>query len=207
MSGAFDLLETIRWTPGHGFFLLDRHLDRIARSARHFGYACDTARLRESLDRAVISSAEPLRLRLLVSRDGTARVERAILTPPASPARVTLARAPIDPANAFLYHKTTNRKVYEDVKPPGTDSGVDDVILWNPDRQVTESTIANIVIEIGGRKLTPPVECGLLAGTFRGQLIEDGEVEVGIVSVDQLGTAIRLWLVNSVRGWWPAALG
>src|SRR4029077_2495137 len=23
-SVAFDLLETIRWTPGHGFFLLDR---------------------------------------------------------------------------------------------------------------------------------------------------------------------------------------
>ena len=23
----FDLLETIRWTPGEGFFLLERHLD------------------------------------------------------------------------------------------------------------------------------------------------------------------------------------
>ena len=39
MGDAFDLLETMRWTPDHGFFLLDRHLRRIAESARHFGYA------------------------------------------------------------------------------------------------------------------------------------------------------------------------
>lgn len=207
MGGTVNLLETMRWTPGDGFYLLDRHLDRLARSARHFGYACDTATLREALDRAVASSAEPLRMRLLLSRDGTARVSCAVLAAPAAPARVILARSPIDPADEFLYHKTTNRKVYEDAKPAALADSVDDVILWNADRQITESTIANIVADVSGRKLTPPVECGLLPGTFRAQLLEDGAIEEGIITIDELRAASRLWLINSVRAWWPAVLG
>lgn len=206
MSGNFDLLETLRWTPERGFFLLDRHLNRLADSARHFGYALDPASLRLALDRTVLSSAGPLRLRLLLSRGGTVRVECAALEPTKPPARITFAAAPVDPADIFLYHKTTNRKVYEDAKPPQLAGAVDDVVLWNVDRQVTESTIANIVAEIDGRKLTPPVECGLLPGTFRAQLLADGAIEEGIVTIDQLRSASHVWLINSVREWWPAAL-
>ena len=206
MSGDFDLLETLSWTPGRGFFLLDRHLNRMADSARHFGHAFDAASLRLALDRAVLSSAGPLRLRLLLSRGGTARVECAPLEPTRPPARITFAAAPVDPTDMFLYHKTTNRKIYEDAKPPQLAGAADDVVLWNVDRQVTESTIANIVAEIDGRKLTPPVECGLLPGTFRAQLLADGAIEEGIITIDQLRSAPHVWLINSVREWWPAAL-
>ena len=199
---AFDLLETIRWTPGHGFFLLDRHLTRIARSARHFGYTCDAADLRAALDRAVAASADTLRVRLLLAQDGTARVECAVLDPVTDPARVLFADAPIDAGDIFLYHKTTNRRVYDAAKRPDAD----DVILWNADRQVTETTIANIVAEIGGRKLTPPVECGLLPGTFRSQLLDDGVIEEAVITIDRIREATGLWLVNSVREWRSARL-
>jgi para-aminobenzoate synthetase/4-amino-4-deoxychorismate lyase len=203
MGDAFELLETIRWTPGRGFFLLDRHLTRIAGSARHFGYTCHAADLRAALDRAVAASADPLRVRLLLAHDGTARVECAVLDPVTAPARVLFADAPIDPGDAFLYHKTTNRRVYDAAKR----QDADDVILWNADRQVTETTIANIVAEIGGRKLTPPVECGLLPGTFRAQLLDDRVIEEGVITIDQIREATGLWLVNSVREWRPARLG
>jgi branched-subunit amino acid aminotransferase/4-amino-4-deoxychorismate lyase len=79
--------------------------------------------------------------------------------------------------------------------------------LWNEKGQVTESTIANIVAEIDGRKVTPPVTCGLLPGTFRAHLLEDGVIEEGIVTIEQLRSAGQIWLINSVREWWPAALG
>src|SRR6476659_6480576 len=173
MGDAFELLETIRWTPGRGFFLLDRHLTRLAGSARHFGFPCNTADLRAALDRAVAASADALRVRLLLAHDGTARVECAVLDAAPVPTRVVFADAPIDPGDVFLYHKTTNRRVYDAAGRPDAD----DVILWNADRQVTETTIANIVAEIDGRKLTPPVECGLLPGTFRSQLLDDGVIE------------------------------
>ena len=86
------------------------------------------------------------------------------------PARLAIAASPIDPRDPFLFHKTTNREVYLHARRPDCD----DVVLWNPDRQVTESTIANIVVDIDGRKVTPPVDCGLLAGTFRAELLESG---------------------------------
>ena len=203
MGDAFELLETLRWTPGRGFFLLDRHLTRIASSARHFGYTCNAADLRAALDRAVSASAAPLRVRLLMAHDGTARVECTPLDPVTAPARVVFADAPIDPGDVFLYHKTTNRRVYDAAKRPDAD----DVILWNADRQITETTIANIVAEIGGRKLTPPVECGLLPGTFRAQLLDDRVIEEAVITIDQVREAAGLWLVNSVREWRPAQLG
>jgi para-aminobenzoate synthetase/4-amino-4-deoxychorismate lyase len=205
-SDDFDLLETLKWVPGHGFFLLDRHLNRIAESARHFAFTCDILSLRLVLDRAVSSSPTPLRLRLLLSHDGTARVEHAPLEPTHAPARVAFAAAPVDPTGVFLYHKTTNRKVYEEARLQQPGGKVDDVVLWNADGQVTESTIANIVAEIEGRRVTPPVTCGLLPGTFRAQLLEDGAIEEGMVTIDQLRSAPRFWLINSVREWWPAQL-
>jgi branched-subunit amino acid aminotransferase/4-amino-4-deoxychorismate lyase len=204
-SDDFDLLETLKWAPGHGFFLLDRHLNRIADSARHFGFTCDTVSLRLALDRAVLMSSTPLRLRLLLSKDGTPQVERVPLEPTHAPARVAFAAAPVDPAGLFLYHKTTNRKVYEEARRQQPAGNVDDVVLWNADGQVTESTIANIVAEIEGHRVTPPVTCGLLPGTFRAQLLEDRAIEERILTVDQLRSA-RFWLINSVREWWPAQL-
>jgi para-aminobenzoate synthetase/4-amino-4-deoxychorismate lyase len=199
---TFELLETMKWTPAGGFSLLDRHLNRLARSAEFFGYACDTIGIRRALDSTVTGSALPLRIRLLVARDGTARIESTALEPAVGPARVALSLSPIDPGDVFLYHKTTNRTMYERAKRPE----FDDVILWNADGQVTESTIGNVVAEIGGRKLTPPVSCGLLAGTFRQQLLDDGVIEEGLILIGQLATASCVWLINSVREWWPAVL-
>jgi para-aminobenzoate synthetase/4-amino-4-deoxychorismate lyase len=71
---------------------------------------------------------------------------------------------------------------------------------------VTESTIANIIAEIDGRKVTPPVACGLLPGTFRAQLLEDGTIAEELITIDQLRSAPRMWLINSVREWWPAQI-
>ena len=197
---SFELLETMKWTPHNGFFLLDRHLNRLARSASHFDYAYERPTIQLRLERAVAASATPLRVRLLLANDGAVRIECTPLEPTTTPARVALALAPIDPNDVFLYHKTTNRTTYEQARR----AKFDDVILWNPRGQVTESTLANVVAEIDGRKVTPPVSCGLLAGTFREQLLDEGVVQEGIITIDQLRTATQLWLLNSVREWWPA---
>jgi branched-subunit amino acid aminotransferase/4-amino-4-deoxychorismate lyase len=202
---TFDLLETMKWTPERGFFLLDRHLRRLARSARHFEYPCRTNDLRLALERAVASSAIPLRVRMLLARDGAVRVECAPIEPAPAPARLAIAQAPIDPTDVFLFHKTTNRTAYEQAKR-SVDGAFDDIILWDPDGRVTESTLGNVVVEIDGRKVTPPVSCGLLAGTFREQLLEDGAIEEGPITIDQLRAASRVWVINSVREWWPAVL-
>ncbi len=199
----FDLLETLRWTPGAGFFLLDRHIRRMRQSAEYFDYVWNETAVLRKLESAMAGQAAPQRVRLLVSRDGSARVEYAPLgANNPRPARVGVAAAPIDPANVFLFHKTTHRDMYAEAAQPDCD----DVILWNPRGEVTESTLGNVVVEMGGRKITPPVEAGLLAGTFRQELLDRGEIVEGRVTLDDLKSAARVWIVNSVREWWPAEI-
>ena len=199
----FDLLETMKWTPAGGFFLLHRHMTRMQGSAQFFDYAWSEADIRRELDRAIAGRTQAQRIRLLGSRNGTIRVESRPLDPPSvAPARLGIATAPIDPANVFLFHKTTHRVMYTAAALPDCD----DVALWNPDGDVTETTFGNVVVEMNGRKVTPPVTAGLLAGTFREELLERGEIVEGQVTLDDLKSATRVWLINSVREWWPATI-
>lgn len=193
----FDLLETLRWAPGEGFFLLERHVQRLQRSAEYFQYPCHMDRIRAALAAGVAGADRPSRVRLLVDRHGAPRVEAAPLVSTAAPLRVTLAKGPVDPADPFLFHKTTHREQIEYHRS----ASHDDVILWNPAREITESILANVVVQMGDRRVTPPVECGLLAGTMRAELLARGEIVEGRVTVDELLRAPQLWLINSVRGW------
>ncbi len=111
---------------------------------------------------------------------------------------------PVDSKDVFLYHKTTHREVYEKAK--GGMSDCDDVVLYNERGEVTETTIANIVVVKHGRKITPRVECGLLAGTFREHLLATGEIEEGVVTTEDLVRADRIYVINSVRRWVRAEL-
>src|SRR5713226_3269053 len=93
--GTFDLLETMRWTPLDGFFLLDRHLARMQRSAQHFKYPWIQPNVLAELDRAVSGKSEPQRIRLLVSWNGRVRAECSPLVAEVPPARLGIAKAPI----------------------------------------------------------------------------------------------------------------
>jgi para-aminobenzoate synthetase/4-amino-4-deoxychorismate lyase len=194
---SFELLETMRWTPDEGFFLLDRHLRRLLDSAEYFGIPCKADALRQALSDALAGAARPLRVRLLVGPDGAIAVQQSPLERSAQPARVALAADAIDRLEVFLYHKTTNRRVYEQAGRPG----VDDVLLWNEDGELTETTIANVVIELDGKRVTPPVHCGLLPGTFRAHLLEAGAIRERVVTLSDLERATRLWMINSVQEW------
>ena len=199
---TFELLETMRWTPLDGFFLLDRHLARMRRSAQHFDYRWTESSVRDELDRAVSGKREPQRVRLLASRDGGIRVECAALGDDLAPARLGIAKAPVDPANILLRHKTTYRAMYADAAQPDCD----DVVLWTPEGYATETTLGNLVVEIDGRRVTPPTSEGLLAGTFREELLARGEIVEGRVTLADVKSAPRVWIINSVREWWPAEI-
>jgi para-aminobenzoate synthetase/4-amino-4-deoxychorismate lyase len=112
---------------------------------------------------------------------------------------LALAKEPVNSQDVFLYHKTTNRSVYEKAKADFPDA--DDVLLFNERGEITESCIANVVLELNGRRVTPPVSCGLLAGSLRDRLLESGEIEERVVMLDDLRCAEAIWLINSVRKW------
>ncbi|MEI7899051.1 MAG: aminodeoxychorismate synthase component I [bacterium] len=197
----FALLETLLWTPDEGCTLLERHLARLAEAAEYFDYPADLLAVRQRLlDLGQGLAAIPHKVRLLVARDGAVTLEAEPIALPsdASPRPVALSRAPIDRNDPFLYHKTTHRRVYAEAL--ASRPGFDDVILFNADGEITESTRMNVVAEIDGKLFTPPVACGLLPGTYRAHLLETGTVTERVITLDELLKSPRVLLVNSVRG-------
>jgi para-aminobenzoate synthetase/4-amino-4-deoxychorismate lyase len=206
---VFSLLETLGWTPGQGFTLLEEHLERMRSSAIYFDFPFAPSQAISALEKAAEKgelAPQPLRVRLLLGRTGDLQVETYPFQRLENPPKVSLklARAPIDPGNLFLYHKTTHRMFYEEARKGVT--GCDDVILYNENAEITETSIANLVFELNGELVTPPVHCGLLPGTLRAHLLAEGKIREQVVLLSDLPNCTRIWLINSLRGWREAQL-
>ena len=199
----FRLLETMAWTPDGGVALRSRHVDRMAASADHFGFEFDAAAVDALLDG--VDADGPRRLRLLGAPDGGVELQVTEAPEPTTGAwDVPIDLEPVTSGHEFLFHKTTLREVYDDARARFPEAP--DVLLWNEVGELTETTIGNLVVRLDGRLVTPPVSCGLLPGTFRAQLLADGEVVEQVVRRGDLDRADGVWMVNSVRGWVPISL-
>ena len=197
----FSLFETMLWTPEEESFLRDRHIQRMLDSAYYFDFPVLKAKMDEFLGRISSSFDSPQRVRLLLDQTGSLALEASSFEPTENPKfmKARLAREPINSDNLFLFHKTTHREVYEAARRDSMDC--DDVLLFNERGELTEFTIGNLVFEMDGGLYTPPVSCGLLAGTFRAHLIETGQITERIIHIKELQDCTRLFMVNSVRKW------
>ncbi len=204
MGGELRLLETTRWEPLTGSRHLDAHLERMTASAAYFDVPLDPAEVRSALDRATKDLEAAVRVRILVDRDGWVEVETGPLGEEAGPIQLVLDDRPVDRLDPLLRHKTTMRRVYEEAAARHPEA--DDVVLWNADDEVTETTIGNLAVELAGRWVTPPVSSGLLAGTERAARLAAGGLVEQVVHRHDLTRATRLARLNSVRGWEPALL-
>jgi para-aminobenzoate synthetase/4-amino-4-deoxychorismate lyase len=201
---AFELFESLGHEPAEGFRHLDEHLERLAASARYFGFRFELEAASAALKRAVIEVTESSVVRLTLARHGALSTDVRDLLPAKEPVRVALDNEPVDPSDLWLFHKTTRRAPYDRRRERRPD--VDDVVLVNDRGEVTESTIANLAVRLDGVWVTPPIDAGLLPGTYRTVLLrEDGLIERP-VTVDELRGAGELALMSSVRGWRPAVL-
>lgn len=200
----FSLLETLRWSPGEGFALREAHLARLQDSADYFDFPFERERIEAGLEQAVRGAAGPLRVRLLLDSGGGLSCQAFALEVGGRTLRVALARDPVSSQDIYLFHKTTRRTVYEQARAAQPDH--DDVILYNERGELTEATVANLVVELDGQLLTPPLDCGLLAGTLRASLLARGEVREQVLRREDLARCTKIFLVNSVRGWQAAEL-
>ena len=201
---APTLLETLCYDPARGYLFLERHLARLSASARYFNHPFDMARVKAALDAAAAGAAEALRVRLTLAPDGIALAHAGPLKPLPVPLRLGFAREPVRSGDIRLFHKTTDRSLYDRAREGCPDC--DGVILWNERDEATEAGFANLVVELDGGRFTPPLECGLLPGVFREELLEQGAIRERVLSRSEVVGAARVWLVNSVREWIPAEL-
>lgn len=198
---CFSLLETMLWTPEEGVFLEEKHVARMIDSASYFHIPIAKEKLEDDLKQISSNFRTPQRVRVLLDRSGKLTFEtKAFASQEKSESvKVCLANQPIDSSNVFLFHKTTHRAGYESARQGHKD--FDDVLLFNEAGELTEFTIGNLVVEMKDQLLTPPLSCGVLAGTFRAHLLETGQILERIIPIKQLRDCTQIFRVNSVRKW------
>ncbi|MBL6689156.1 MAG: aminodeoxychorismate synthase component I [Pseudomonadales bacterium] len=192
----FQLFETMRFEVARGFQRLDYHMSRLTGSAKYFDFSCPQAEIRRALDD--FQCADDCRVRLLLDRHGAFTLEQSPLPESSEVVRLRIASAPVDSQDVFLFHKTTHRTVYDEARASVTDC--DDVLLFNEKGELTETSIANVFLEVEGQLLTPPVFSGLLAGTLRQAMLDSGEAKEAILKLDDLERADGVFVANSLRG-------
>ncbi len=201
---AFDLLETMRLEDGC-YPLLERHLARLTSSAKHLPRVVDMDAVRAVLAVHAAENATGVhRVRLTVAASGAPSLTSVRLpreSADQAPWHVALAAEPVDTDDVFLFHKTTHRVTHEAASRRFPDA--DDVLLWNADGYLTELTRANLVVELEGELVTPPVEHGLLAGVQRSRLLDEGVIREMPLRREDLASFTRCWAVNAVRGMVP----
>lgn len=200
----FLLIETMLWDGGYP--LLELHLDRLMDSAAYFGFECERAATRAMLEEHARGFADDAarKVRLLLDHEGEWAIEDEILPAQSEVERIGKVRIEgrrTDSADRWLYHKTTQRPLYGLAFKAAVEAGFDDALFLNQRGEVTEGAIGNVFIDKDGRWLTPPVECGLLAGVYRRHLLETrANTEERVLYLEDLRRADAVYLCNAVRG-------
>ncbi len=214
----FQLLETILWQPGSGYWLLEEHLQRLAGAAHFFKFSCDLQEVRARLGKEeLLFSHGCYRVRLVLAKDGRMSVTAVPCTAPAltelpsNPQReqmsddqplVAFSSRRMDVEGPWLFHKTTMRAWYDTEYKRAQENGLLDFLFCNSAGEVTEGCITNIIVYRDGKYFTPPVASGLLPGVMREHLLINGGVPVveKVLTRQELHAAAALFVCNSIRG-------
>jgi branched-chain amino acid aminotransferase len=227
LEHGLGLFETLRTWNGHPT-LLERHLERIARSARELGLSLDPADLpnaraaRELIEanREALPPGVDVRLRITLSggRSNSAVPGGSVVWMSAaslplalrsSGASITLA-CQVSEDDPLARHKTLNYWRKRLAQEQAVTCGSDDALCLTASGLICETTRANIFLVAKGRLHTPGNNGPLLPGVMRALVIEHAK-RIGIDVVLEplprhcIATADEAFLTNSVRGMLPIA--
>ncbi len=209
----YQLIETMRWDPGAGYRDLKQHMQRLKKSARVFNLPCKSNEITgqlQALVRNFKTKSNAFRVRLLLHTDGRVKLESSPIDdrPDDILPTIKISRFTVRSHNLFLYHKTTNREMYNREYQKAREQRLADVLFTNEHGALTEGTITNLFIRKGGVWLTPPISDGLLPGVERIRQLRSKKrriVETRIYRRDLIA-ADEICLANSVRGFFKVRL-
>lgn len=201
----FGLIETLRFDKGRGYYLLDRHLERLAGSAAYFNIPFDINVIRDALlAHSAACDVLHLRVRVRLSANGMLDIQSTPLANDAlsQTVKFIISDQPIHSANIHLYHKTTARQFLDEPCQRYKETiGCDEVVYINQRGELTQGSYMNLFLEQhDGTYLTPPLTSGLLPGTFRAEFMSTHRVIEKILYPSDIASAKAVYLGNSVRG-------
>ncbi|KHK50698.1 aminodeoxychorismate synthase [Ralstonia sp. A12] len=215
LDPALSLFETMRATR-EGVPLLDRHLNRLARSAAAFGFPLDQAALADEVARvcASLEGEGAYRMRLSLTPDGAATVTAAPLPPLhatwEAPARLVVATQSREVTHSLPMHKTTLRAGYDAAWQAAEREGAFDAVFFNADGTLAEGGRSTVLVKLDGAWWTPPLSAGVLPGVMRAVLLEDATPWLGAplheraLTRADVARAEAVAVCNALRGVVPA---
>lgn len=180
LEDDFQLLETIKVENGQLLFK-DEHFNRLKTSADYYQFKFNEQILS-------LTSEQDGVMRLVLNRDGTFETTYRQTV---EFENVRISSIIVDSHADFLYHKTSNRPYFQ---------AKHDEIFFNEHNELTEMSCANIVLEINGEWLTPPLSSGLLPCIYRQYLLDTGKCRERILYRNDLLKADKIFCCNSVQG-------
>lgn len=200
----FNLVESLLFDKHYRN--LNLHLQRMQRSAQQLLFEFDSL----AIENQLIQFAQQLKpeysykVRIELTPHGECNIEAIETNKLTIPERIYLCPDAIASDHFLFRHKSTaavTRGVYQSMhdKYLFQDNNAE-LIFYNKTNNITESRYYNVVIDVGGRLLTPHQKSGLLPGTYRHQLLSTHDIVEQQVDIELFESASRYWLINDVRG-------
>ncbi|WP_299982056.1 aminotransferase class IV family protein [uncultured Ruegeria sp.] len=200
----FRLIETLGYRPGHGLIRQDRHLNRMAQTAKALSLPFDKNAALAVLSKIV--SQVPLRCRLTMNINGGFDLTTAPLTDNPPTWRLVVSETRLTSEDIWLRYKTTRRATYDTARAE-MPQAIDELLFLNERGELCEGSITNLFIETeDGMRFTPPLSSGLLPGILREHLLEQKEFTEAVLTLRDLKDAQAVYMGNSLRGLIPAEL-
>ncbi|MGB9990374.1 aminodeoxychorismate synthase component I [Pseudoduganella rhizocola] len=208
LSNDFELFETMYATREQGPRHMERHLQRLAASARYFGFRWDEAAARAYITIACngLPASTPHRLRLAMNSAGAFAVQTGVLKELQQPVRVFLAEQRTSASELFLRHKTTLRVQYDAAWKEAEAEGGFDKLFFNERDELTEGGRSSVFVKVNGKWLTPPLSGGLLPGVMRAVVLDAWGASEAVITRAMLLQAEEIVVCNALRGTLRASL-
>jgi para-aminobenzoate synthetase/4-amino-4-deoxychorismate lyase len=198
---AFTLIESMKF---HGnYCLLEKHLARLKDSAAYFDFNLNEPSLRAMLVRyaKTLDEKTHYKVRVSLAKSGRVAVSHERIEPTHGIGAVAIAETRTNSNDTFFYHKTSRRQIYDAASQLARQLGLSDFIFLNERDEVSEGAISNVFVEKGGQLFTPPISSGVLAGVYRAHVLETyPQASERVLQLEDLRSAERIWICNSVRG-------
>ncbi|WP_066732147.1 aminodeoxychorismate synthase component I [Cupriavidus sp. D384] len=210
---GFTLFETMH---AHDGVVLhrERHLARIAKSSRTFGFAFDLPAARAALQAEAARLGDgDWRLRMSVDKRGAMAFASGALVPlAAAAADVELAELRLPVADPLRRHKLSARSTFDQGWQAAERAGAFDCLFFNTRDELLEGGRSSVFVRVDGQWLTPPLSADILPGVMRAVVLEDGDALVdgpvaeAAVTREMVLRAEAIVIANALRGAMPARL-
>jgi branched-chain amino acid aminotransferase len=188
-------------------YFLRRHLERLQGSLGRCGFPLldfDSV-YAAAMELARTGSESQLeRMRITRYRDGELIITLTSSLPVSGAQNFALSKHPMSNESLLSGNKATSYFEFMQQRSIAEQSGFTDVILTNTRNQITETSLANILLEVDGTLRTPTLKSGALPGITRALILEWSPQVIELdTQIDDLSRITAAASISSVFGLVP----